>query len=296
MSIKTIAVIGTGDMGSAVGRVLVENGQRVITCLKGRSESSTRLAYEAGIENIDSLEEVVEQAELFLSIVPPAQAVTLSQKVADAVQLTKTQLLFADCNAISPKTASDIEQLISTSGAIFLDIGIVGPAPRHNTMPTRFYASGSNVKRLEELGNNEIRIIDMGPDIGRASALKATYAGLNKGPQALHAIVLLAAERLGVRQVLMHELEESQHHAVARMKQEVPHLAATAERFAGEMMEIASTYESVDITGKFHEGAAWLFEELSQTPLSAETRATLNRSRSLDEAIEVFCQFVDKRS
>ena len=71
MNIKTIAVIGTGDMGSAVGRVLVENGQRVITCLKGRSESSTRLAYEAGIENIDTLEEVVVQAELFLSILPP---------------------------------------------------------------------------------------------------------------------------------------------------------------------------------------------------------------------------------
>ena len=176
-------------MGSAVGRVLVESGRRVITCLKGRSENSTRLAYEVGFENIDSFEEVVVQAELFLSILPPAQAVTFAQKVANAVHLTRTKLLFADCNAVSPNTASGIEQLISSSGATFLDIGIVGPAPRHNNLPTRFYASGPSVGRLEELGNDEIRIVDMGPDIGRASALKATYAGLNKGTQALHAIV-----------------------------------------------------------------------------------------------------------
>ena len=159
MNIKTIAVIGTGDMGSAVGRVLVENGQRVITCLKGRSESSARLAYEAGIENIDTLEEVVVQAELFLSILPPAQAVTFSQKVANAVHLTKTQLLFADCNAVSPKTASDIEQLISISGATFMDIGIVGPAPRHNNMPTRFYASGPNVRRFERHNIKKFRLL-----------------------------------------------------------------------------------------------------------------------------------------
>jgi 3-hydroxyisobutyrate dehydrogenase-like beta-hydroxyacid dehydrogenase len=283
-------------MGSAVGRALVDSGCRVITDLKGRSEHSTWLAHEAGIENIESLEEVVVQAEFFLSIVPPSQAVIFAEQVANAVRLTNTKLLFADCNAVSPKTVLDIEGFISSSGATFLDIGIVGPAPRQNNLPTRFYASGSHVERLEELGTKEIRIIDMGPDIGRASALKATYAGLNKGTQALHAIVLLAAERLGVRQVLMNELEESQQQAVARMKQEVPHLAATAERFAGEMMEIASTYESVNVTGKIHEGAAWLFEELAQTPLSTETRATLNRSRSLDEAIEIFCQFIDTRS
>ena len=80
------------------------------------------------------------------------------------------------------------------------------------------------------------------------------------------------------------------------MKHEVPHLAVTAERVAGEMMEMASTYEYADVTGKIHEGAAWLFEELAQTPLSTEIPTTLNRSRSLDEAIEVFCQFIDPRS
>jgi 3-hydroxyisobutyrate dehydrogenase-like beta-hydroxyacid dehydrogenase len=296
MKLKTIAVIGTGDMGSAVGRVLVDGGRRVITHLNGRSEHSARLADEAGIENVESLEEVVVQADLFLSIVPPAQAIIFAEKVANAVCLTSTKLLFADCNAVSPKTALDIERLLSSSGATFLDIGIVGAPPRKNNHPARFYASGSHVGWLEELDDNEIRIIDMGSNIGKASALKATYAGLNKGTQALHAIVLLAAERLGVRQVLMHELEESQRQAGARMKQEVPYLAATAERFAGEMKEIVSTYESVGVTGKMHEGAAWLFEGLAQTPLSLETRATLNHGRSLDEAIEIFCQFIDKQS
>jgi hypothetical protein len=69
--------------------------------------------------------------------------------------------------------------------------------------------------------------------------MKMAYAALNKGTDALHAAVLLAAERLGVRPALMLELELSQKEALARMQARVPYLAATAERFAGEMAEIA---------------------------------------------------------
>ena len=130
-------------MGSAVGRVLADSGRRVITDLKGRSEQSTRLAHEAGIENIEILEEVVLQAE-FLSIVPPIQAVIFAEQVVNAVRLTSTKLLFADCNAVSPKTVLDIERVISSSSSTFLDVEIVGPAPRQNNFPARFYASGSH--------------------------------------------------------------------------------------------------------------------------------------------------------
>ena len=40
----TIAVLGTGDMGSAVGGAFVQAGYRVVTDLSGRSRHSRTLA------------------------------------------------------------------------------------------------------------------------------------------------------------------------------------------------------------------------------------------------------------
>ena len=247
MSRKIVAVIGAGDMGSAVGRVLVAGGHRVITDLSGRSAHSVELARAADMEDVGSLEAAVVEADLVLSILPPAEAAGFARRTADAFRTTGATPLFVDCNAVSPQTVRQLAAPVSAAGADFLDVGIVGPAPRGENPPTRFYASGGHVDRLEELAVPEIRIIGMGPEIGRASALKATYAGLNKGTQALHATVLVAAERLGVRTELMRELEGSQRQALARMQQQVPHLAATAERFAGEMLEIASTLSLIHI-------------------------------------------------
>ena len=91
----------------------------------------------------------------------------------------------------------------------------------------------------------------------------------------------------------MEELQGSQGQALGRMQRQVPHLAATAERFVGEMHEIAATYDSVGVTGQMHEGAAWLFDLLARSPLAAETRATLDRGRSLDEAVAIFSATLD---
>ena len=70
----TIGVIGTGDMGSAVGGALVRAGYRVVTAGQGRGAESHRLAAAQRIEDVGSLEAVVRSADLLLSIVPPAVA------------------------------------------------------------------------------------------------------------------------------------------------------------------------------------------------------------------------------
>jgi hypothetical protein len=148
--------------------------------------------------------------------------------------------------------------------------------------------SGAARGALLGLDVPEIELHDMGPEIGAASALKMAYASLNKGTDALLTAVLLAAERLGVRAPLMRELENSQREALARMRARVPYLAATAGRYTGEMAEIAATYEGAGVTPLFHRGAEWLYGLLATTPFAAETRATLPRERSLDEALAVY--------
>jgi 3-hydroxyisobutyrate dehydrogenase-like beta-hydroxyacid dehydrogenase len=289
-----VAVIGTGDMGSAVGGALVRAGYRVVTAGAGRSASSRKLAAAAGIEDLGTLDAVVRVARLVLSIVPPAAALGFAAEAAQAMRSAGAEPVFADCNAVAPATVAAIARTLEPAGAPFVDVGIVGRAPGKGER-TRFYVSGPARAAVLELAVDELELIDLGADIGTASALKMAYSALNKGTDALLTAVLLAAERLGVRPALMRELEGSQAEALSRMRARVPFLGSTAKRFAPEMAEVAQAFESVGVTPQFHRGAEWLYDLVATTPFAAETRATQPKHRSLDEALSVLVDALERR-
>lgn len=292
----TVAVIGTGDMGSAVGGALVRAGYRVVTAGEGRSALSRKLAADAGLEDVQTLEAAVSRAALVFSIVPPAAAPTFAASAAHAMLAANARPVFADCNAVAPATAQAIERALEPTGALFVDVGIVGRAPKPGGERTRFYVSGKPRAAVLELDIAELELVDLGAEVGTASALKMAYSSLNKGTDALFAAVLLAAERLHVREPLMRELAASQAEALARMKARVPYFGATAQRFAPEMAEIARTYESVGVTPHFHRGAEWLYALAATTPFASETRATQPKQRSLDEAVAVLAAALERQT
>ncbi len=288
-------MVATGEMGSAVGAALVRRDYRVITDLTGRSAASRALAARAGIEDASSLSALVEAAEIVLSIVPPAVAGELARRCAAAFTATGARPIFVDCNAVAPATVAAMAEPFAALGAPFVDAGIVGPAPRADRSPTRFYVSGEARAAVLGLDVPEIAAIDLGPVVGHASAMKMCYAALNKGVDALLTTVLLAAERLGVRAALMDELAASQPDAAARSARRVPVLAATARRYAPEMREIAATFAEAGVTPDFHRAAEWLYEVLARSPLANETRLTAPPDRSLDEALAAFIAALEPR-
>jgi hypothetical protein len=79
------------------------------------------------------------------------------------------------------------------------------------------------------------------------------------------------------------------------MEAMVPRLAADAERWIGEMEEIAATFESAGLPRGFHDGATEIFRLLAATPLAAETRETLDPDRTLDEAVAIFAEKIGKK-
>jgi 3-hydroxyisobutyrate dehydrogenase-like beta-hydroxyacid dehydrogenase len=292
---RTIGILGTGDMGSAAGAVLGRAGYRVVTALDGRSAASRALADRAGLEDLGSVERLIGESELLLSILPPAAAPDFAAGAAAIIRAHGRRIVYADCNAVSPATVRRIEALFADGPARFVDVGIVGPAPKPGTSsPTRFYASGRDRQTVLGLDAAELTMIDMGDRVGRASALKMCYAAMNKGTDALYANLMLAARRLGVQQELMHELETSQAGAASRIVRRVPFLAATAERFTGEMAEIAATFDAAGVSGDFYRGAEWLFSLLARSALAAETRATQPAERSLDEALGAYAAALEE--
>ena len=286
--VGTVAVPSPGDMGSGVGRELIARGFRVRTCLAGRSERSRRLAEAAGLERADSLDALVASADVVLSILPPASAEGFADEAADALRRTGARPAFADCNAIAPATARRVAG--AGTGAAFIDAGIIGAAPGRSGLPTRFYCSGPDTSALEALDGPNLRVRRLGDEVGQASAMKMVYAAVTKGTFTLHAAALTAARVHGLSGPFHAELAESLPAEFAAMHRMTPRLPLDAARWVGEMHEIAETFAAAGLPDDFHRGAARVFELLARTPIAAETRETVDPSRTLDDALDTYAE------
>jgi len=295
MSIQTIGLVSTGDMGHAVGRTLREGGFRVVTALDGRSKRSARLAARGGIEDIGDLATLIGQVDLLLSVMPPAAAVDFATRSAELMTSTGAKPLFADCNAIAPATSRTIAAIIAAAGADYLDAGIIGMPPGRKN-PPRLYVSGDRPERLEILDRSDMFVRTLDGGVGAASAIKMCYAALNKGGMTLETLVLVGAAQLGLSAELHRELAEAQPQMLARMEGRVPWLAADAARWSGEMLEIAKTFADLGLTPLIHEGAAEIFNLLAETSLASETRETADKSRSLEDAVSAFSASLSARA
>ncbi len=286
MPLGTIAILSPGSMGSAVGKVLCESGYDVVTNLDGRSERTRALAEKSGFRAVSGMDRIVEESDLVMSILVPAEAMSVAREAAAAMERTGACLAYADCNAVSPDTARELGTIIEAAGGRFIDAGIIGGPPGSGS-PPRFYASGPHEAVLGELDGKGIMAPLLGGEVGRASAMKMCYASLTKGVAALQTATLIATQRLGLASELEEEMSSSQANVLGQM-QSVIGLPGKAFRWVGEMEEIAATFESVGVTGGFHHGAAEIFRIVAASPLGDERPETVDRSRTLRETVEVF--------
>ena len=286
---NTIAIISPGNMGHAVGRLLASRGFDVVTALADRSARTRGLAAQAGIRDLGGVDGLVAEAELILSILPPAAAVAAAEAVAAAMTTAGVAPPYADCNAIAPATTERIAELIRGAGAAYVDAGIIGGPPANGRGP-RLYTCGAEARLLAPLDGGGLSVRDLGGAIGRASALKMCYAAVTKGTSALQFAQLAAASRLGVDEALAAELEESQAATLAGMRRGLPALPARAPRWIEEMRQIAATFESVGVPGDFHRGAAALYELLSATPFADEPEEAVDTSRSLETTVAALAE------
>ena len=285
MTLNKVAILSPGAMGHAVGRVLAEHGVDIMTCLAGRSERTHRLASVAGFTEIPTLEDLVCEADLVLSILVPVDAEAIACQLAGALKAAGAQPYIADCNAISPMRSAKIETIIQSAGGRFIDASIIGPPPGQGA-PPRFYVSGIHAEVMLPLDGKGIVVKSLGETIGRASGIKMCYAALTKGTSTLQVALLTAAESMGLTEELRQELAYSQAAALQSMESTIPRLPSNAHRWVGEMEEIASTFAQVGVTSHFHLGAAAIYRLLQATSFANESPETIDPDRTLARTIE----------
>ena len=278
-----IGVIAQGMMGAGVGRRLHESGAEVRTLLTGRSAKSAERAQAAGMEPAADEHALLAGADFFLSILPPGEAEALARHLAPALKALDRKPVYVDCNAVSPQTAIRIGEIIAPTGADFVDGGIIGGPPRPGYSPT-IYASGPTASQTAVLRDWGIdwRVID--GEIGAASALKMSYAGITKGTTAIASAMLLGAARFGCGEALIAELTESQPEMLARFREGVPRMYDKAYRWVAEMEEISDFLEQSPPSRDIYAAVARLYADLAKAEAEKEPSPD-NAVRTLDRVL-----------
>jgi 3-hydroxyisobutyrate dehydrogenase-like beta-hydroxyacid dehydrogenase len=260
----TVVVIAMGEMGAGIAKRLTSRGAQVRTSLKDRGEGSARRAREAGVEIFDDERALVDGADFILSVVPPAAARALAERLAPALQAVVRKPIYVDCNAVSPATVQAVAATLAPTGCAFADCGILGFPPKENDAGPRIYLSGpaaAQVAGLTRFGL-DLRVLD--ERIGSASALKCSYAALGKGLTALGSLLILGAQRSGVDAALRNELATYQPQILAWLRRMVPDMYGKSYRWVAEMEEIAAFLDATPGGGATYRGIARLFEWMAE--------------------------------
>ena len=273
MATVRVGVLHPGQMGATIAATCQGDCSWVGA---GRSASTRGRAEAAGLSDAGTLENMVGDAEVIVSVCPPGEA--LAQ--AEAVAALGFAGIYVDANAVAPETARSI----STHFERFVDGGIIGP-PATAAGTTRLYLSGSDAAHVAELWGGsvlETRIVDGGP--GAASAVKMCFAAWTKGTSALLLAVRALAEAEGVSDDLLGEWATSMPDLITRTERTAAGVGPKAWRFVGEMEQIAATFAAADLPDEFHRGAAEVYRRLAgfkdtASPGLDEVMAELRRSR-----------------
>jgi 3-hydroxyisobutyrate dehydrogenase-like beta-hydroxyacid dehydrogenase len=238
-------------MGAALGAALVGNGHEVLWASTGRSDATRARADADGLTDVVTLDALVSRSDVVISICPPEHAET----VAGDVRAAGFDGLLVDANAIAPETAKRIGPTV--------DGGVIGPPPRA-AGTTRLYLSGARAAEVQRLFDGsalDARVLD--EEIGRASALKMTYAAYTKGVAALLLALRETSRANGVDEYLVAEWAISQPDLAAVSEFAAANSAPKAWRWIAEMEEIAATFAAAGQPDGFHRAAADVFRRVA---------------------------------
>ena len=249
-------------MSAAIARALHDNGHPVAWCSDGRSEATGSRAER--FQKFEQIHELAAWATTVVSVIPPHAAAETAESVVQA----GFQGCYVDANAIAPQTAATVQGIVERGGCSYVDGGIIGPPPKE-TAGSRLYLSdggdGTAARRISALFEGSIFgapvLVGMGPHA--ASALKMVFAAWTKGSAAMLLATARSAEGLGVMDALRGEWEQSIPDMPARLERTNGAVGSKAWRYIGEMLEIASAFESAGQPGGFHRAAAEVYERIA---------------------------------
>ncbi len=280
---RTVGIVSPGAMGSAVGAAYLHGGDRVVATVAGRSERTRSLAEAAGLELLPGLDDVVATAGLSVSIAPPDRAGTIAADLAAAAGRTGARPLVSDWNAVAPATARRLAATLADAGLELVD-GSISGGPPSASYRTRVYLSGERADELAAHAPAWLDVRVVGDEVGLASAVKMCTASVYKGFTALLTHALATAHAHGVVPEVLDDLHDSFPRQLDRAARLVATSATKADRYVGEMHEIAATQAAAGLPPGLFEALADVYAAVAATTAAAGAPEAVGEP-SLDDVL-----------
>ncbi|MCX4581234.1 DUF1932 domain-containing protein [Streptomyces sp. NBC_01571] len=252
MDQPTVGILHPGSMGAAVAACASTNAAAVLWCATGRSPASVERAAQFGLAPVATLAELLDRSDIVISLCPPAAAEDLARDVAGH----RFAGVYVEANAISPERTNRIAALLEPDATI-VDGGVVGSPPVGGKTPT-LYLSGpaSATEHIEALfARTDVRTTVLGPEVGKASALKLAYASFQKTSRVLVALAVGMAREHGVDQELV-DIASRRTDSYLAEPTYVAKAAARAWRWGPELEEAAGMLAAAGLPQEMLRAAA----------------------------------------
>jgi len=241
---RTHALIGYGEAGSSfatAGRWM--GGVAVWDHIPERREA----AVSSGLYTSAAPAEVLAGAPLVLSLVTADQSLRAAEAYAPLLALGA---LWCDMNSVAPETKRAAASAIEAAGGRYIDVAVLAPVePARLGVPLLISGDAADeaLLMLRGIGFENLRVV--GPEVGRASAIKMIRSVMIKGVEALTDEMMAAAKRAEVIDEVVASLDASEkpkpwgERAAYNMERMTTH----GLRRAAEMEEAAKTLTALGV-------------------------------------------------
>lgn len=275
IGMTTVTLLHPGAMGASIGSAIAGNGHTVLWVPDGRSQTTKQRAASAGLQEAKFVD-ALRRSDVVVSVVPPGAAISVATDVADG----GFEGIYVDMNAIAPRSATEI----AASFSHCVDGGIVGP-PAWAKGTTRLALSGPRTDEVRSLFvDSPIEVVDLGAEIGKASAFKVGFAAWTKGSGALLLSICAYAHSVGIENELFREWERRGMTMETQSIDVAQQMGPKSWRFGDEMREVSSALETAGLGGGFFEHAAETFDRL------AHFKTATDRTLTLEEVIRALLE------
>ena len=252
--VERLGFVGFGEAAFHLAKGLREAGgvKRTVAFdihlhTPGLGEKIQERAKETDTGLVEFLAALAAGADVIISAVTADQA-------ADAARQTAPYLtshhIYADLNSVSPRTKQRIGEIVTRSGARFVEIAVMGPIPPqlHKTPMLLGGAAATEFQELFAPYGMRMDVVST-DEIGRAAAVKMFRSVIYKGLEALIFECVLGASQYGAEPRVFASLAESFPGIDWKKLADymVGRVVVHGERRAREMDEVARTLEELGI-------------------------------------------------
>jgi 3-hydroxyisobutyrate dehydrogenase-like beta-hydroxyacid dehydrogenase len=244
VSQKRLAILYFGAMGQRWTELLKPRGIQVTTTVEGRGKATADAAKRLGAEILPTVDDVVRESDIVVSLVAPEAAEEVGMKVANAIKRTGSHPIFVECNATAPDRTTRIGKAIMEAGGRYVDGCVVGPASRLGHDWSVCYLSGEPAPEFAALIGDAFPVHVFDDGIATVSSFKMTYAAFNRGLGSLLIEAFIMAERYGALDNVLTYMYKRFPDIMKQMDYYLPGMPAQAVRRVGEMLDVAGTMEA----------------------------------------------------